>query len=43
LPAPAAGLAQLGLCRYADAVEAFFAERMPVTYASFIENGRISP
>ncbi len=26
--------------RYAEAVEVFFAERMPVTHASFVENGR---
>ena len=29
--------------RYAEAVEAFFAERMPVTHAAFVENGRVAP
>jgi thymidylate synthase (FAD) len=38
-----AQFAQLEIRRYAEAVEAFFAERMPVTYASFIENGRVAP
>ena len=28
---------------YAEAVEAFFAELMPVTHASFVENGRVAP
>ena len=38
-----AQFAQLEIRRYAEAVEAFFAERMPVTYASFLENGRVAP
>jgi thymidylate synthase (FAD) len=35
--------AQLEIRRYAEAVEAFFAEAMPVTYASFVEGGRVAP
>ena len=35
--------AQLEIRRYAEAVEAFLAEKMPVTYAAFLENGRIAP
>jgi thymidylate synthase (FAD) len=35
--------AQLEIRRYAEAVEGFFAERMPVTYASFVEAGRVGP
>jgi thymidylate synthase (FAD) len=35
--------AQLEIRRYAEAVEAFFAELMPVTYASFVEGGRVAP
>jgi thymidylate synthase (FAD) len=35
--------AQLEIRRYAEAVEAFFAEKMPVTHATFLENGRIAP
>ena len=35
--------AQLEIRRFAEAVEAFFAEHMPVTYASFLENGRVAP
>jgi thymidylate synthase (FAD) len=35
--------AQLEIRRYAEAVEAIFAERMPVTYASFVEAGRVAP
>jgi thymidylate synthase (FAD) len=35
--------AQLEIRRYAEAVESFFAERMPVTHASFVENGRVAP
>jgi thymidylate synthase (FAD) len=35
--------AQLEIRRYAEAVEAFFAEKMPVTHATFVENGRIAP
>jgi thymidylate synthase (FAD) len=29
--------------QYADAVERFFAERMPVTHAAFVEFGRVAP
>ncbi|HEY2326469.1 MAG TPA: FAD-dependent thymidylate synthase [Gaiellaceae bacterium] len=39
----AAETAQLEIRRYADAVEAFFAEKMPVTHGAFLANGRISP
>ena len=35
--------AQLEIRRYAEAVETFFAEAMPVTYASFVEGGRVAP
>ena len=35
--------AQLEIRRYAEAVEAFFAELMPVTHAAFVENGRMAP
>jgi thymidylate synthase (FAD) len=35
--------AQLEIRRYAEAVEAFFAERMPVTHAAFVANDRTSP
>ncbi|HST18616.1 MAG TPA: FAD-dependent thymidylate synthase [Gaiellaceae bacterium] len=35
--------AQLEIRRYAEAVESFFAELMPVTHASFLANGRIAP
>ena len=35
--------ATLEIRRYAEAVESFFADRMPVTYASFLENGRVAP
>jgi thymidylate synthase (FAD) len=35
--------AQLEIRRYAEAVESFFAERMPVTYAAFAANGRVAP
>src|SRR5437588_11501930 len=35
--------AQLEIRRYAEAVESFFAERMPVTYAAFLDNGRVAP
>ncbi len=35
--------AQLEIRRYAEAVEAFFAERMPVTHAAFLANGRVAP
>ena len=39
----AAETAQREIRRYADAVEAFLAQRMPVTYDAFIANGRIAP
>jgi thymidylate synthase (FAD) len=35
--------AQLEIRRYGEAVELFLAEKMPVTYAAFVENGRIAP
>ena len=39
----AAEAAQREIRRYADAVEAFLAERMPVTHAAFVANNRIAP
>ena len=39
----AAETAQREIRRYADAVEAFLAERMPVTHAAFVANDRIAP
>jgi thymidylate synthase (FAD) len=36
-------LAQLEIRRYAEVVEAIFAERMPVTHAAFVANGRVAP
>jgi hypothetical protein len=38
-----AEFAQLEIRRYAEAVEAFFAERMPITHAAFVANGRLAP
>ncbi len=38
-----AEFAQLEIRRYAEAVEAFFAEKMPVTHAAFVANDRIAP
>jgi len=35
--------AQLEIRRYAEAVESFFAELMPVTHAAFLANGRTAP
>jgi thymidylate synthase (FAD) len=35
--------AQLEIRRYAEAVEAFFGEQMPVTHAAFVANDRLSP
>ena len=35
--------AQLEIRRYAEAVEAFFAEQMPITHAAFVANDRTSP
>jgi thymidylate synthase (FAD) len=39
----AAETAQREIRRYAEACERFLAEKMPVTYAAFVENGRIAP
>jgi thymidylate synthase (FAD) len=39
----AAETAQREIRRYAEAVESFFAERMPVTHAAFVANERRSP
>jgi thymidylate synthase (FAD) len=39
----AAETAQREIRRYAEAVESFFAERMPVTHAAFVANDRQSP
>jgi thymidylate synthase (FAD) len=38
-----AEFAQLEIRRYAEAVEAFFAQRMPVTHAAFVAQGRVAP
>ena len=38
-----AEFAQLEIRRYAEAVEAFFAEKMPVTHAAFVANDRTAP
>ncbi len=38
-----AEFAQLEIRRYAEAVEAFFARKMPVTHAAFVENDRVAP
>ena len=35
--------AQLEIRRYAEAVEAFLAEKMPVTHAAFVANDRVAP
>jgi thymidylate synthase (FAD) len=35
--------AQREIRRYADAVETFLAQRMPVTYDAFVANGRVAP
>jgi thymidylate synthase (FAD) len=35
--------AQREISRYAEAVEVFFAERMPVTHAAFVANDRVAP
>jgi thymidylate synthase (FAD) len=35
--------AQREIRRYAEAVERFFAERMPVTYEAFVASGRVAP
>ena len=39
----AAETAQREIRRYAEAVERFFAQEMPVTHAAFIANGRVAP
>jgi thymidylate synthase (FAD) len=39
----AAETAQREIRRYADAVERFFEERMPITYEAFVANGRVAP
>jgi thymidylate synthase (FAD) len=39
----AAETAQREIRRYAEAVESFFAERMPVTHAAFVANNRVAP
>jgi thymidylate synthase (FAD) len=39
----AAETAQREIRRYAEAVELFFAEQMPVTHAAFVANGRTPP
>ncbi|MGH3131796.1 MAG: FAD-dependent thymidylate synthase, partial [Gaiellaceae bacterium] len=39
----AAETAQREIRRYADACERFFADRMPVTHAAFVANGRVAP
>ncbi|MFN2627522.1 MAG: FAD-dependent thymidylate synthase [Gaiellaceae bacterium] len=39
----AAETAQREIRRYADAVESFLAERMPVTHAAFVAGGRVAP
>jgi thymidylate synthase (FAD) len=35
--------AQLEIRRFAEAVESCFAEKMPVTHAAFLANGRVAP
>jgi thymidylate synthase (FAD) len=39
----AAETAQREIRLYADAVERFFEERMPITYEAFVANGRVAP
>ena len=39
----AAETAQREIRRYADAVERFFEERMPITHEAFVANGRVAP
>src|SRR5436190_3265661 len=39
----AAETAQREIRRYAEACERFFAETMPVTYAAFVDSGRVAP
>jgi thymidylate synthase (FAD) len=38
-----AEFAQLEIRRYAEAVEVFFAQKMPVTHAAFVANDRVAP
>ena len=38
-----AEFAQREIRRYAEAVEAFFAQKMPVTHAAFVQNDRLAP
>jgi thymidylate synthase ThyX len=38
-----AEFAQREIRRYAEAVERFFAEKMPVTHAAFVANDRMAP
>ena len=38
-----AEFAQREIRRYAEAVEAFFAQKMPVTHAAFVQNDRMAP
>jgi len=35
--------AQREIRRYAEAVESFFAQQMPVTHAAFVANDRVAP
>ena len=39
----AAETAQREIRRYADAVELFLADRMPITYDAFVKAGRTAP
>ena len=39
----AAETAQREIRRYAEAVESFLAERMPITHEAFVANGRVAP
>jgi len=39
----AAETAQREIRRYAEAVEAFLADKMPVTHAAFVANERVAP
>ena len=39
----AAETAQREIRRYAEAVESFLAEKMPVTYTAFVDSGRVAP
>ena len=39
----AAETAQREIRRYAEACERFFADKMPVTYEAFVDNGRVAP